>query len=267
MSLRLVPVDSGKSIKLDKPVLLVGRNPDCDVILVDSRKVSRQHCLLAVVQNKVYIRDLGSTNGVWLNGSRVEREARMKVGDEVSFADLKYELIKSDADAEPAPKAKPKRHRDEDDDASDELDGSGESLLEAPAFDERETRDREPLPVRKKTPDVRKDRLVALPDESDSFVVEPSLMRIPKHSKSVRSDDELPLSQEDIDGELPLALLAEEDFEAPPPKKLSRPKSKEELRMLDEGDLLPADDPPPRKKRSKPDDDDAPALKLNFLDE
>ncbi len=51
MPVRLVPVLPGKTIKLDKPVLLIGRNPDCDVILKQSRKVSRSHCLIACVEN------------------------------------------------------------------------------------------------------------------------------------------------------------------------------------------------------------------------
>lgn len=272
MSLRLVPVDSGKSIKLDKPVLLVGRNPDCDVILVDSRKVSRVHCLLAVVQNRVFIRDLGSTNGVWLNGHRVEREARMRIGDELSFADLKYELVNGAVEPEPPPPPKSKKrpvYDDEDlvdDDRSDEKPRRGEHLLAAPAFDERETRDREALP-RKKSQDVRHDRLVALPDESDSFVVEPSLMRIPKPITPADSEDDLPLADVDLGDELPLANLLDEDYAEPQPKKLGRPKSSEELRELNEDDLLPNSRASQKSKRSSRDDDDSePALQLDFSD-
>ncbi len=266
MSLRLVPVDSGKPIKLDKPVLLVGRNPDCDVILIDSRKVSRLHCLLAIVQNRVYIRDLGSTNGVWLNGSRVEREARMKIGDELSFADLKYELVNSSADPEPLPKAKSKRRQPDEDESENEF-VSGEDLLNAPAFNERETRDPSPLRSKKKyAPDVGKDRLVPLPDEDDSFVVEPSLMRIPKRAPSLKSDDELPVDGKDSDGNVLLSLLADDDFEEPAPKKLNRPKSREEVRMLDEEDLLPESQPSKKKRRNDDSDDDAPALQLDFSD-
>ena len=97
MPVRLVPATSGKSIKLDKPVLLVGRSPSCDVILTTSRKVSRTHCLVACIENQVIVRDLGSTNGVWVNGQRVEREGRVRAGDQLSFADVDYHLLDVDA--------------------------------------------------------------------------------------------------------------------------------------------------------------------------
>lgn len=240
MTLRLVPVDSGKTIKLDKPVLLVGRNPDCDVILDDSRKVSRLHCLLACVEKRVFIRDLGSTNGVWVNGHRVEREARMRVGDEVSFADLKYELVVVDEEAErPRPSARPDSEHDrrtgdrdrrrtpdnrrrDPEDYEDEMAVKQAPVVEldiddAPAFDERETRDRRPPLVPAK---ITKERLVALPDEDDSFVVEPSMMSVPKplpFKRGTASEDELPLL--DDDAVIPLSKLLEEDDDEPTPRK------------------------------------------------
>lgn len=58
MPIRLIPAAAGEPIKLDKPVLLIGRNPDCDVVLTESRKVSRNHCLIACVDDKLFIRDL-----------------------------------------------------------------------------------------------------------------------------------------------------------------------------------------------------------------
>lgn len=253
MSLRLVPVDYGKPIKLDKPVVLVGRNPDCDAILTDSCKVSRVHCLLACVGKKVYVRDLGSTNGVWVNGHRVEREARMRVGDEITFADLKYELVTGDD--VPEPPAKKKR-------APEPPDESKEHILKAPAFDERETRD--PLPKRK-TPVVSKDKLVAIPDQSDSFVVEPSIMR---PARPVNSDDELPLPDLDLD-EVSLSGLLEDDDEPPPlpaKKKSSKaaPPDDDVVLELNEDDLLP----PKRQKKAKRDDSDdsPPIIRLELSD-
>ena len=89
----LVPTDTkGLKIPLDRAIVFIGRHPECDIILTRSRKVSRKHCTIAQVNNSFVIRDLGSMNGVRLNGQPVKRDARLKVGDEVSIGDLNYVL-------------------------------------------------------------------------------------------------------------------------------------------------------------------------------
>ena len=93
MPVALVPLKTGRKIMLNKPVLLVGRHPDCDVILTRSRKISRKHCAIAHVDDRLMIRDLGSVNGVWVNGKRADPVAEIQVGDQVGIADLVYRLL------------------------------------------------------------------------------------------------------------------------------------------------------------------------------
>ena len=62
---------------------LVGRSSACDVVLRDPL-ISRRHALVSVRGGRVSIRDLGSTNGVAVNGVRVAT-ARLHPGDLVSF--------------------------------------------------------------------------------------------------------------------------------------------------------------------------------------
>ncbi len=47
MPAQLMALTEGPSILLDKPILLFGRHPECD-IQIDSRKISRRHCCLAL---------------------------------------------------------------------------------------------------------------------------------------------------------------------------------------------------------------------------
>src|SRR6266852_9915717 len=61
MPAQLVALNDGPSILLDKPILLLGRHPECDV-QIDSRKISRRHCCIAQVSDYLVVRDLGSTN-------------------------------------------------------------------------------------------------------------------------------------------------------------------------------------------------------------
>jgi pSer/pThr/pTyr-binding forkhead associated (FHA) protein len=70
MPAHLLSLADGPSILIDKPILLFGRHEECDVQL-NSKKVSRRHCVLAQVSDYLVIRDLGSTNGVRINGQRV----------------------------------------------------------------------------------------------------------------------------------------------------------------------------------------------------
>jgi hypothetical protein len=76
------------------------------VILKASRKVSRKHCCLAQVESRIIIRDLGSMNGIRLNGHRVKKEATVKLGDEITIGDVTY-VLKSrgrmDSESDPVP--------------------------------------------------------------------------------------------------------------------------------------------------------------------
>jgi predicted component of type VI protein secretion system len=90
MPAQLISLDDGPSILLDKPVLLIGRHPECD-ILIDSRKVSRRHCCIAQVGEYLVVRDLGSTNGIRINGVRV-LEGRLKSDDELAIGGHRYRI-------------------------------------------------------------------------------------------------------------------------------------------------------------------------------
>ncbi len=92
MSFRLTPLIKGTApiITLQRPVLLVGRHIECDVRL-DSSKISRRHCCLAMAYDRVLIRDLGSRNGVRVNG-RVVEESRLHFGDELAIGPVLFRL-------------------------------------------------------------------------------------------------------------------------------------------------------------------------------
>jgi pSer/pThr/pTyr-binding forkhead associated (FHA) protein len=95
MTIVLKPLQGGRPIILDKPILLIGRHPDCDVILKNSGKISRKHCCVALVDNRFVVRDLDSMNGVWVNGERVNHSACLRTGDELMIGDLPFTLTKN----------------------------------------------------------------------------------------------------------------------------------------------------------------------------
>jgi len=92
MPCRLVALDEGPDIQVDRLNMVVGRHPQCDARL-DSIRVSRRHCCLSEDRDsgEVLVRDLGSTNGIRINGQRVEA-GRLRGGDELSIAHIRYRL-------------------------------------------------------------------------------------------------------------------------------------------------------------------------------
>jgi pSer/pThr/pTyr-binding forkhead associated (FHA) protein len=112
MTVFLDPV-SGKGLKIpvDKAIIFIGRHPDCDVVITRSRMISRKHCALVQINDTLVIRDLGSTNGIRVNGEKVRKEAQVKPGDTVTIGDLDY-VMKSIKAPEPERRANREHHQD-----------------------------------------------------------------------------------------------------------------------------------------------------------
>lgn len=66
--------------------LLVGREPDNDIVITDPR-VSHRHAWIGIIEHKVVLRDLGSTNGTFLNAAidTPISEAVLSPGDTIFF--------------------------------------------------------------------------------------------------------------------------------------------------------------------------------------
>jgi adenylate cyclase len=79
----LLPVGGGDPIPLIRPVLKVGRRESCDIPL-KFPDISGIHCELIFREGYWYIRDLNSTNGVKVNGIRVQ-EKMLHPRDEISI--------------------------------------------------------------------------------------------------------------------------------------------------------------------------------------
>jgi len=74
-----------------KSEMVVGRSKECDITLAAAH-LSRRHAMLLVKNGLLYVKDLGSSNGTYVNGKRIA-EARVKRGDELRFDSLSFGVI------------------------------------------------------------------------------------------------------------------------------------------------------------------------------
>src|SRR5207237_4572447 len=87
----LVPVGGGDTIPLRSSPLTLGRRESCDVSL-PFPNISSRHCELSFTREGFWsIRDLNSTNGVKVNGVRVQNRF-LKPGDEINLAKRRYTI-------------------------------------------------------------------------------------------------------------------------------------------------------------------------------
>ena len=91
MIVRLLPLDGGEPIDIEKDMSLVGRGEDCDVLL-NHKSVSKQHCVIVKTDSVLVIRDLGSTNGTRVNGQRIRRGVLLP-NDSISIANFHFRLL------------------------------------------------------------------------------------------------------------------------------------------------------------------------------
>ncbi len=86
----LVPVGGGEPLPLLKKTVIVGRRPECDVV-VGARSVSGQHCRLDLVDGVWRVTDLDSHNGTGVNGRRC-RSAQIQPGQVLHVARQRFQL-------------------------------------------------------------------------------------------------------------------------------------------------------------------------------
>ena len=82
--------EEGQRVMLDgqKPYLIFGRSPDCDVLL-DESNVSRRHARVTVDFSGIWIEDLGSKNGIQVAGEVVRDKVRLKDRTEVQVGGVR----------------------------------------------------------------------------------------------------------------------------------------------------------------------------------
>ena len=80
--------DQAQSVIVDRD-MLVGRHQDADVVL-QAADVSRRHAGLLLKDNALWVQDLNSSNGTFINDVRIAVETEVQNGDSLRFASVQY---------------------------------------------------------------------------------------------------------------------------------------------------------------------------------
>ncbi|MCA9052942.1 MAG: SpoIIE family protein phosphatase [Planctomycetaceae bacterium] len=88
---KLILLQQGQAVpyEISKSEIVIGRLPECDIQL-NSNMVSRKHAQVLLTDEGVQIEDLGSGNGTFLNGQKIEGRTRLKNGDRVKFGPILF---------------------------------------------------------------------------------------------------------------------------------------------------------------------------------
>jgi pSer/pThr/pTyr-binding forkhead associated (FHA) protein len=73
---------AGQSAALSDGVIMIGRGAECQIIL-DDDYVSTRHARVVSGENGIYVEDLGSTNGSYVNGQRITAPTLLTMSDTV----------------------------------------------------------------------------------------------------------------------------------------------------------------------------------------
>jgi pSer/pThr/pTyr-binding forkhead associated (FHA) protein len=80
---------SGKEHYLTNPISTIGRAVENDVVIL-SKRISREHARIRREGRKLFLEDLGSTNGTFLNDERVQAPVTLRDGDRITLGEVVF---------------------------------------------------------------------------------------------------------------------------------------------------------------------------------
>jgi hypothetical protein len=86
-------LSQGDEVALDASPITIGRGPTNDVPIPEDEYASTRHARVEPRRDGIWVEDIGSTNGTFVNGIRLTRERRLAPGDvlRVGETDLRFE--------------------------------------------------------------------------------------------------------------------------------------------------------------------------------
>ncbi|WP_343581664.1 FHA domain-containing protein [Acinetobacter sp.] len=82
---------TGQELNIERD-MLVGRHQDADILL-QSADISRRHAALLLKDQQLWVQDLNSSNGTFINDARIEQETELHDGDILQFASFVFSVL------------------------------------------------------------------------------------------------------------------------------------------------------------------------------
>jgi diguanylate cyclase (GGDEF)-like protein len=87
--------EMGRRVRVTTEPMIIGRSPQCEV-QIDQESISRNHCRIYFENDGFLVRDLGSTNGTYVNDNLVEDAGRLRHGDQLKVGRTILKFIVGD---------------------------------------------------------------------------------------------------------------------------------------------------------------------------
>jgi pSer/pThr/pTyr-binding forkhead associated (FHA) protein len=81
-----------RRLEFDKEEIVLGKDPICEVVLEDP-KVSRRHARISISRGMIFLQDLRSTNGTYLNGHLIRGERSIASSDVIRIVDCMIRVV------------------------------------------------------------------------------------------------------------------------------------------------------------------------------
>ena len=85
-------------VRVDASRFVIGRRPDAS-LSIPSQTVSREHAELTVIDKGLLLRDLGSTNGTYVNGTRIQEPCTVYHGDLLQFGQCVFRVVRQSTES------------------------------------------------------------------------------------------------------------------------------------------------------------------------
>jgi EAL domain-containing protein (putative c-di-GMP-specific phosphodiesterase class I) len=89
-----------RRFRVDASRFVIGRKPEAS-LSISSPTVSREHAELTAIEQGLLLRDLGSTNGTYVNGTRINQPCTVHHGDLIQFGQMVFRVVQQNTESGP----------------------------------------------------------------------------------------------------------------------------------------------------------------------
>lgn len=94
------PTEMAQSLSLSEHPIVLGRSQQCD-LLIEDEWVSRRHCQVWTENQRIWVQDLGSTNGTYIDGQQIRQIVNLNLGQRIQLGKIILQAFEAVDRSEP----------------------------------------------------------------------------------------------------------------------------------------------------------------------